>query len=107
VVRLAAYDECGLKPEPVGPTFSVGFALAQRGGHGPAAGHERLRGSRVAAPSGRSRLLEGPFSVDREVDGYRHAPWGTLYRPKYFHGGVAVHGFTDVPAYRPHTAASG
>jgi hypothetical protein len=42
---------------------------------------------------------KGRFSVYREVDGYRHAPLGTLYRPKYFHEGVAVHGFTDVPAY--------
>jgi hypothetical protein len=42
---------------------------------------------------------KGHFTVDRQVDGYRHAPLGVLYRPKYFHEGVAVHGFTSVPAY--------
>ena len=39
----------------------------------------------------------GSFSVDRQIDGLRKAPLGRLYRPKYFHGGVAVHGFTSVP----------
>ena len=32
----------------------------------------------------------------REIDGYRHAPLGTLYRPKYFNGGIAIHGSTSV-----------
>ncbi len=41
----------------------------------------------------------GRWIVDREIDGPRHAPLGLLYRPKYFHGGVAVHGFTSVPPY--------
>jgi lipoprotein-anchoring transpeptidase ErfK/SrfK len=41
----------------------------------------------------------GRFTVDRQVDGYRYAPLGVLYRPKYFHDGVAVHGFTTVPPY--------
>lgn len=39
----------------------------------------------------------GEYSIDREIDGYRHAPLGTLYRPKYFNGGIAIHGFTSVP----------
>lgn len=39
----------------------------------------------------------GEFAVDRQIDGLRRAPLGKLYRPKYFHGGVAVHGFTSVP----------
>jgi hypothetical protein len=39
----------------------------------------------------------GEWVVDREIDGPRYAPLGLLYRPKYFHGGVAVHGFTSVP----------
>lgn len=42
---------------------------------------------------------KGRHAVYREVDGYRHAPLGVLYRPKYFYEGVAVHGFTNVPAY--------
>lgn len=41
----------------------------------------------------------GWFSIDWEIDGYRHAPLGTLYRPKYFHGGIAIHGYPSVPPY--------
>lgn len=39
----------------------------------------------------------GEYAIYREIDGYRHAPLGTLYRPKYFNGGIAIHGFTSVP----------
>lgn len=39
----------------------------------------------------------GEFSVYKEIDGYRHAPLGILYRPKYFNGGIAMHGYTSVP----------
>jgi lipoprotein-anchoring transpeptidase ErfK/SrfK len=39
----------------------------------------------------------GEFAVTREIDGIRHAPLGRLYRPKYFVGGVAVHGYSKVP----------
>ncbi|MFS8497350.1 MAG: L,D-transpeptidase family protein [Micromonosporaceae bacterium] len=41
----------------------------------------------------------GHFEVFRDVDGYDPGPLGTLYRPKYFHGGVAVRGYPDVPPY--------
>jgi hypothetical protein len=41
----------------------------------------------------------GRYQVFRQVDGYDRGPLGTLYRPKYFHGGVAVHGYPDVPPY--------
>jgi len=41
---------------------------------------------------------KGEFAVFRQVDGYDHGPLGTLYRPKYFSRGVAVHGFPSVPA---------
>jgi len=40
----------------------------------------------------------GHFHVFRQVDGYDHSPLGVLYRPKYFVGGVAVHGYPSVPA---------
>jgi peptidoglycan hydrolase-like protein with peptidoglycan-binding domain len=42
---------------------------------------------------------KGEFAVFRQVNGYDHGPLGTLYRPKYFKGGVAIHGLTSVPAY--------
>jgi lipoprotein-anchoring transpeptidase ErfK/SrfK len=41
----------------------------------------------------------GRYQVFRQVDGYDHGPLGTLYRPKYFVGGVAVHGYPEVPPY--------
>jgi peptidoglycan hydrolase-like protein with peptidoglycan-binding domain len=39
----------------------------------------------------------GHYRIQRQVDGYDPGPNGTLYRPKYFHEGVAVHGYTSVP----------
>ncbi len=41
----------------------------------------------------------GSFSIYREIDGVREAPLGTLYRPKYFNGGIALHGSGSIPAH--------
>ena len=41
----------------------------------------------------------GDFRVHHEIDGVREAPLGTLYRPKYFNGGIAVHGSGSIPAH--------
>jgi hypothetical protein len=46
----------------------------------------------------------GHWRVTRQIDGYRYAELGVLYRPKYFYGGVAVHGYPSVP---PHPASHG
>jgi hypothetical protein len=46
----------------------------------------------------------GHWSVTREIDGYHRSALGLLYRPKYFHRGVAMHGYTSVP---PHPASHG
>jgi peptidoglycan hydrolase-like protein with peptidoglycan-binding domain len=40
----------------------------------------------------------GQFQIRREIDGLREAPLGTLYRPKYFNGGIAIHGSGSIPA---------
>jgi peptidoglycan hydrolase-like protein with peptidoglycan-binding domain len=40
----------------------------------------------------------GSFTINREIDGVREAPLGTLYRPKYFNGGIAIHGSGSIPA---------
>lgn len=40
----------------------------------------------------------GEYRIYSEIDGYRYAPLGTLYRPKYFNGGIALHGYTSVPS---------
>lgn len=45
------------------------------------------------------RTPHGSFRITRQIDGYRHAELGTLYRPKYFYGGIAFHGYPSVPPY--------
>ena len=39
----------------------------------------------------------GDFRVFRRVDGWDDGPLGKLYRPQYFNGGIAVHGYPSVP----------
>jgi peptidoglycan hydrolase-like protein with peptidoglycan-binding domain len=41
----------------------------------------------------------GHFKVGRQIDGQRNGPLGPLWRPKYFNGGIAVHGAPNVPPY--------
>lgn len=41
----------------------------------------------------------GQWTIGREIDGLRRSSLGLLYRPKYFHEGVAIHGYTSVPAH--------
>jgi peptidoglycan hydrolase-like protein with peptidoglycan-binding domain len=54
----------------------------------------------TSSSGGQARAVTPPgqFQVQREVDGLREAPLGTLYRPKYFNGGIAVHGSGSIPA---------
>lgn len=59
-------------------------------------------GEAYANPGGGSAVATTPpgsFAIQREIDGLRHAPLGTLYRPKYFNGGIAVHGSGSIPAH--------
>ncbi|MFG1610914.1 peptidoglycan-binding protein [Actinoplanes sp. NPDC049265] len=42
---------------------------------------------------------KGKFTVSRQIDGWRDAPLGMLWRPKYFNGGIAVHGANSVPPF--------
>jgi peptidoglycan hydrolase-like protein with peptidoglycan-binding domain len=53
---------------------------------------------RPSGGSGVARTPRGDFEVERQINGYRNAPLGTLYRPKYFRGGIAVHGSGSIPA---------
>ncbi|WP_017570346.1 L,D-transpeptidase family protein [Nocardiopsis halotolerans] len=39
----------------------------------------------------------GSYTVFREVDAWDPGPYGALYRPMYFNGGIAVHGYPVVP----------
>ena len=50
--------------------------------------------------SGRSVTPSGEFHVNRErPDGWWEGDLGKIYRPKYFNGGIAIHGSGNIPAY--------
>jgi hypothetical protein len=41
----------------------------------------------------------GQFTIFRQVDADDPGPLGDLWRPKYFNGGIAIHGAPVVPGY--------
>ena len=41
----------------------------------------------------------GVYRVFRSVNGWDPGPLGRLYRPRYFNGGIAVHGYPSVPRW--------
>jgi N-acetylmuramoyl-L-alanine amidase len=41
----------------------------------------------------------GNFTIQRRIDGWRTSRLGQLWRPNYFTGGYAIHGYTSVPNY--------
>jgi Putative peptidoglycan binding domain/L,D-transpeptidase catalytic domain len=41
----------------------------------------------------------GHFTVTRQIDGWRNGPLGPMWRPKYFNGGIAIHGAYSVPPW--------
>jgi hypothetical protein len=53
--------------------------------------------------NGRQHIADTPkgrWQVTWSYDGWRQSELGRLYRPRYVHpDGIAVHGFTSVPAY--------
>lgn len=57
---------------------------------------------RYQHPAGHTALAETPdgtHTIDWQVDGWRRNELGRLWRPKYFHpDGIAIHGFSSVPA---------
>jgi len=57
-------------------------------------------GAWYTAPNGRTGHAVTPpgrFTTLRGVNGWDTSPLGHLYRPLYFNGGIAVHGYTSVP----------
>ena len=59
-------------------------------------------GEAYAASGGGTAVASTPrgsFAIGRQIDGLRKAPLGTRYRPKYFHGGIAIHGAGQIPAH--------
>jgi hypothetical protein len=50
--------------------------------------------------AGRSVTPSGQFRINRQrPTGWWDGDLGKIYRPKYFNGGIAVHGMTNIPAY--------
>lgn len=45
------------------------------------------------------RTPPGRFTITRVIDGIRNAPLGELYRPRYFNGGIALHGSPSIPGH--------
>lgn len=45
------------------------------------------------------RTPRGSYNIFRQINGLRISPLGKLWRPKYFNGGIALHGSPSVPAY--------
>jgi N-acetylmuramoyl-L-alanine amidase len=41
----------------------------------------------------------GDFTVVRRIDGWRQSRLGLMWRPNYFSGGYAIHGYSSVPTY--------
>jgi lipoprotein-anchoring transpeptidase ErfK/SrfK len=41
----------------------------------------------------------GKFEVFRQIDALHKSPLGLLWRPKFFNGGIALHGAESIPAY--------
>jgi N-acetylmuramoyl-L-alanine amidase len=59
-------------------------------------------GGQYTHPDGGTRIAATPageFTITRQIDGWRDAPLGRLYRPAYFNGGIAIHGYPSVPGY--------
>jgi len=58
-------------------------------------------GAWYAAPDGHvghAVTPAGHYAVFRSVDAWDASPLGHLYRPRYFTGGIAVHGYPSVPS---------
>jgi lipoprotein-anchoring transpeptidase ErfK/SrfK len=53
---------------------------------------------RPSGGTGVARTPRGEFEIERQINGIRRAELGVLYRPKYFRGGIAVHGSGSIPA---------
>ena len=54
----------------------------------------------VTWETGRSLTPSGRYKIDREKpDGWWDGDLGRIYRPKYFRGGIAIHGSMSIPNY--------
>lgn len=59
-------------------------------------------GERYTQPDGDRAVAATPtgeYVIERRIDGWRESDLGRLYRPAYFVGGIAIHGYHNVPPY--------
>lgn len=97
-----------LPPQPSGPADRIDIDLQRqvlivvRGGSiryvintSTASGETYISHGRPAV----AVTPKGTFSVGRIHQGSEVAPLGTLYSPRYFYGGYAVHGAGSIPGY--------
>lgn len=110
VTRAAIADGVAPRPRSGGNAIEIDLQrqllLVVRGGkaisiHNTSTGSnvpytETYKGRRY---SGSAHTPSGTFSVFRQVDANDVGPLGALWRPKYFNGGIAVHGAASVPPY--------
>lgn len=106
---MAALERGVLPPVHGGPANRIEIDLARqvllvvRGGALQYVLHTSTgSGERYISSQGTPAIATTPpgtFSVFRSVDGWDEATLGTLYRPRYFNRGIAVHGLGSVPGY--------
>lgn len=53
----------------------------------------------ISSGKASTKTPRGSFRIQRQINGLRRSALGTLWRPKYFTGGYALHGSPSVPAY--------
>ncbi|MGV3759937.1 MAG: L,D-transpeptidase family protein [Actinomycetota bacterium] len=106
---LAALDTAGpvVPREPIGNHLEIDLArqiliVVEGGATKWVLNTSTGNGEAYASPGGGTAVAATPpgaFTIYREIDGLREAPLGTLYRPKYFNGGIAIHGSGSIPAF--------
>ena len=76
--------------------------LIVQDGHVEQVLHVSTGSGRYYVSEGATRLAvtsRGHFAITWRYDGYRVSALGVLYRPAYFHGGIAIHGYSSVPPF--------
>jgi hypothetical protein len=54
-------------------------------------------GKRLRRMCGQSVTPAGVYKIDRKEKGWYDIPLGKVYNPMFFNGGVAIHGYEEVP----------
>lgn len=108
--KVAGIPRTGVVDEPTRKALADGVRPAARSSQGRVIEVDLARQVLMVVVNGRVETIldtatgkastptpPGAFEVYRAVDAWDPGPYGSLYRPRYFVGGVAVHGFGSVP----------